>query len=409
VLTSAATIEPVLSDAALLLLPSYISTALQTATTVLVAGLLALLIRVINRRFLRYWAQSWAALTVGLVALNMAFHIPAWSRTLLTIYWIAGDLFGFFLYIGCRDFAEDRPIRLRDLWLIIPVVVVGLVMPPFVQRSDNLHINEVFPSHALFIGGYCLLGLAVTLRSHPTESQTRIGLRLLQTGLLCLTALFWHYSVVMGRELFIKPAPPIEPGYMQFSALYDTFCELVLAFAQVLLATDSVRRELAKVSEQVALAARTDVLTGLLNRRAFESLLEDPASAPIAGSMAAIDVNDLKPLNDRLGHAVGDAALRAVARALLSRTRLGDPVFRMGGDEFLVMLPGVPAAELTRRLTDLNRSLANQRLPGATDTEDISVAWGVTEYTGRQDLSAAVTRADAAMYEHKKVAKNQPK
>jgi diguanylate cyclase (GGDEF)-like protein len=403
---SAAAIESAVSDSTLLL-PSYISTALQTATTVLVAGLLVLLVRVINRRFLRYWAQSWAALTVGLVALNLSFQVPAWSRTLLTIYWVGGDLFGFLLFVGCRDFAQDRPVTRRDIWLLVPVVLVGVVMPPFVQRSDNLHINDVFPSHALFIGGYCLLALAVTLRSQPTESQTRIGLRLMQTGLLCLTALFWHYSIVMGRVLFVNPAPAIEPGYMQFSALYDMFFELVLAFAQVLLATDSVRRELARVSEQVALAARTDVLTGLLNRRAFESMLEDPTAALAPGSMAAIDVNDLKPLNDRLGHAVGDSALRAVARALQSRSRLGDPVFRMGGDEFLVMLPGVPAADLAQRLVDLNRTLVNQRLPGAADAVDISVAWGVTAYANRGDILAAVGRADAAMYEHKKVSKNQ--
>lgn len=403
-LTSASTIESIVSDPALLL-PSYISTALQTATTVLVAGLLVLLVRVINRRFLRYWAQSWASLTVGLVALNLSFQAPTWSRALLTIYWVAGDLFGFLLFVGCRDFAQDRPITRRDIWLLVPVVLVGLVMPPFVQRSDNLHINDVFPSHALFIGGYCLLALAVTLRMQPSESQTRIGLRLLQVGLLCLTVLFWHYSIVMGRELFIKPPPAIEPGYMQFSALYDTFCELVLAFAQVLLATDSVRRELARVSEQVALTARTDALTGLLNRRAFESMLEDATTALGPGSMAAIDINDLKPLNDRLGHAVGDSALRAVARALQSRSRLGDPVFRMGGDEFLVMLPGVPAAELIRRLEDLNRTLGNQRLPGTADPVDISVAWGVTEYADRRDIPAAFGRADTAMYDHKKISK----
>ena len=401
---SAVTLEATSADPALLL-PSYISTGLQTATTVLVAGLLVLLVRVIDRRFLRYWAKSWAALTIGLVALNLSFRMPDWSRVLLTIYWVAGDLFGFWLFVGCRDFAHDQPATRRDLWLLIPVVLIGVLMPSFVQRSEHVHINDVFPAHALFVGGFCLLALAVTLRSHPTESQTVIGLRLMQWGLLCIVVLFWHYTIVMGRVLFINPAPRIEPSYMQYSALYDTFCALVLAFAQVLLATDSVRRELAIVTDQLALAARTDALTGLLNRRGFDSMFDDTAAIPAAGSLAAIDVNDLKPLNDRLGHAVGDAALRAVARALQARTRIGDPVFRMGGDEFLVMLPGLPVAELRRRMEDLNDALCRQRLPGSSEPINVSVSWGVAEYGDRDDLAAAVNRADANMYEHKKAHK----
>ena len=72
-----------------------------------------LLVRVINRRFLRYWAQSWAALAVGLAALNLSFQMPAWSRAMLTVYWVAGDLFGFLLFVGCRDLAQVFPRTLK--------------------------------------------------------------------------------------------------------------------------------------------------------------------------------------------------------------------------------------------------------------------------------------------------------
>ncbi len=387
-------------------LPSYVSTALQTASTILVAGLLVLLVRVIDRRFLRYWAYGWVCLAVGLIALDVSFWLPAASRPLLTIYWAAGDMFGFLLFVGCRDYVDDRPMTRRDIWLLIPPILLGIMLPRFVQRSENLHINEMFPAHAILFGGFCLLALSAMLRAKPTESQTLIGVRLMQVGLLCLVALFWHYAIVMGRTLHLQGRITPEPGYMQFSALYDSFFELALAFAQVLLATDSVRRQLSNLGDQLALAASTDVLTGLLNRRAFETMIADPQTAPAPGSLAAIDVNDLKPLNDRLGHAIGDAALRAVARSLQLRTRIGDPVFRMGGDEFLLMLPGVNAAELTQRMKNLDDALTNQRLPGADQPVNISVAWGVTEYTSN-DLLAAVDRADAAMYSDKKARKQK--
>ena len=112
--------DPVAIAEATVLLPSYVCTALQTASTVLVAGLLVLLVRVIERRFLRYWAYGWAALAIGLVAIDLAFWLPTWSRPLLTIYWAAGDMFGFLLYVGCRDYVDDRPMTRRDVWLLMP-------------------------------------------------------------------------------------------------------------------------------------------------------------------------------------------------------------------------------------------------------------------------------------------------
>jgi diguanylate cyclase (GGDEF)-like protein len=382
---------------------SRVSTGLQTACMVMVAVLLWMLQRVIGQRFLAYWSAAWFALVLGLFALNASFHLEAWARPLLSVYMTAGYVFGMFLYVGCRRYGGGRPLNWRDAWLLVPALAIGLVLPGQVP-----HINALFPPHALMFGGYALLALAATLRARAAEAQTLIGLRLLQIGLAGMVALFWHYSAVM-TWMAVRRDPAAGPDYLQYSSLYDAFVELTVAFAQVVLATDSVRRELAdanrqlaSATEQLALAARTDALTGLLNRRAFEATLADPTAAPAPGSLAVLDLNDLKPLNDNRGHAVGDAALRAVAKALQARTRLGDPVFRMGGDEFLVLLPGVTAEELTRRLADMGPSLLNTRLPGLSQPVELSVAWGVAEYHNRADLAAAVERADAAMYAHKR-------
>lgn len=382
---------------------SRVSTGLQTACMIMVAVLLWMLNRVIGKRFLGYWSAAWVALVVGLLALNVSFHFPDWSRLLLSMYMMAGYVFGMFLYVGCRSYAGGPPLLWRDAWLLAPALLIGLVLPGQVPQ-----INALFPPHALIFGGYALLAFAATLRTQATEAQTLIGLRLLQLGLVGLVALFWHYGAVMGWMSIRRQLSSSDPDYLQYSSLYDAFVELTVAFAQVVLATDSVRRELAdanrqlaSATEQLALAARTDALTGLLNRRAFEATLLDPAAAPAPGSIAALDLNDLKPLNDTRGHAAGDAALRAVAKALQARTRLADPVFRMGGDEFLVLLPGVCTDELTRRLEDLEQALHNTRLPGLSMPVSLSVAWGVAEYAQRDDLPAAVERADVAMYTRK--------
>lgn len=382
--------------------PSYVSTGLQTACVLMVAVLMWFLLRVIGRRFVQYWAMSWTALFSGLLALNVAFQVPAMARMMFSVYWVAGDLFGFLLFAGCRDYALNQPIRWRDLWIVAPPIMLGIILPGTSEHFQQ--IDSLFPPHAIIFGGFCLLAFATTLHVHTEETQTRIGLRMLQVTVLALVMLFWHYSVVMGRYMFTPVLDVPRPAYLQYSALYDSFVEVSVAFAQVVLVTDSVRRELsaanrqlASVSDQLALAARTDAMTGLLNRRAFDAMLTD-AAAPAPASVAVLDVDGLKPLNDRYGHSVGDTALRAVSRALQNRTRIGDPVFRLGGDEFLVLLPGVGPVELTRRMEDLDRALLGSRLPGLPGPIDLAVSWGVSEYKDRIDLAAAVDRADAAMY-----------
>ena len=90
--------------------------------------------------------------------------------------------------------------------------------------------------------------------------------------------------------------------------------------------------------------AHTDVLTGLGNRRAFDQQLERMTSRPDAGNapfgLAMIDVDGLKLVNDTSGHASGDRLLQAVANALEAEFRSGDSLFRIGGDEFAVVLLG---------------------------------------------------------------------
>jgi diguanylate cyclase (GGDEF)-like protein len=384
-------------------IPSYVSTGLQTASVLMVAVLMWFLLRVIGRRFLQYWAMAWTALFGGLLALNVAFQAPAMSRTMLSLYWVAGDLFGFLLFAGCRDYAQNVPLRWSDLWLLVPPALLGIILPG--TGAQFQHINSLFPPHAIIFGGYCLLAFAAMMKAPIHEAQTRIGVRMMQVTLLGLVVLFWHYAVVLGRYMFEPLFNAPEPTYLQFSALYDSFVEVSVAFAQVVLATDTVRRDLAdanrqlaKASEQLALAARTDALTGLLNRRAFDAMVADVANAPLPGSVAMIDVDGLKPLNDKHGHTAGDSALRAIARALQNKTRIGDPVFRLGGDEFLVMLPGVSTMELTRRLEDLDHALRSTRLPGVPGPIDLGVSWGVAEYRDRAEIAKAVESADAAMY-----------
>jgi diguanylate cyclase (GGDEF)-like protein len=377
---------------------TFLTTLIQATGIMLMAGMLLPMTRAIPNRFLRYWAYGWVSLTVAQFALFASYQFPDWRPVFLTGYCLAEYLFGFLLWAGCREFATGRPLRAGYFLLLGPPAVFGLIAPALLRD-----INHLRPFHSTVMGGMFLLALLATRSYRIGRYTPTTGLWLLRAALVGLTLLFWHYSTVSGYILFWEPAVTLP--YLQFSSLYDVLLETGLAFGMVMLAADRMReeleaknRQLATATEELAHAARSDVTTGLLNRRAFDELLNDRQNPTVAGSLAVIDVNDLKPLNDQYGHPAGDAALKLVARALRAHFRLSDPIFRTGGDEFVIVMIGCNEAELAARLAKIDIGLAGQRLPGVAEPLDVAIAWGVAEFDSAAALTPAYIRADEAMY-----------
>lgn len=154
--------------------------------------------------------------------------------------------------------------------------------------------------------------------------------------------------------------------------------------------------------------ARTDFLTGLLNARAFAEL----ASAEIARArrfdhtlaVAYLDLDDFKLVNDKLGHAQGDTLLREVAQLIRSQLRKTDTIARVGGDEFLVLLPETSRPDAVRAMEKLRKTL-----DAAMKERDLNVSFsiGVATYAGMAaDVQVMIRTADALMYQAKAAGKN---
>jgi diguanylate cyclase (GGDEF)-like protein len=157
----------------------------------------------------------------------------------------------------------------------------------------------------------------------------------------------------------------------------------------------------------IDLEARVDIdpLTDTLNRRGFErELKRSLAYVKRYGASAAlvyIDLDEFKPVNDRHGHAAGDAALKAVAAALLRSVRASDVVARIGGDEFVVLLWNVSGPAAAAKAAALEAAVYSTPLRWSSSTIVVGASAGVA-LLGALDAPADVlARADAAMYARK--------
>lgn len=137
-------------------------------------------------------------------------------------------------------------------------------------------------------------------------------------------------------------------AYLNLDSLHDSeaFAEDSLNAVQLFSTPIATLTHELQSREAMEKAALTDSLTGLYNRRAFDRRLreecERAARYQYPLTLLVVDLKNFKPINDRLGHVMGDQALVAVARALSQTQRAGDMVFRWGGDEFAVLLPQTP-------------------------------------------------------------------
>lgn len=161
--------------------------------------------------------------------------------------------------------------------------------------------------------------------------------------------------------------------------------------------TDRLYRE--KALEELS---ASDPLTGLLNRRAFEQILEkELARSKRTGAelcLALMDVDNLKGVNDTFGHQMGDLVLSRTAEAALHTVRRGDFVARIGGDEFAILLPGTSQARAKGILSRLKKVVSSMHVAAKEEAVSPSVSVGIAERSESESAAELLDRADAAMY-----------
>ena len=172
-----------------------------------------------------------------------------------------------------------------------------------------------------------------------------------------------------------------------------------------------LERERDLLVERLAHLALVDELTGLPNRRAFFDALERLLAAMQRrdghASVAILDIDQFKRINDTYGHAAGDEVLRTVARVCARNLRQEDLVARIGGDEFAVQLPDLTAAEAGEIVERVRMRLEETEVTVSGESTTVTFSAGVADIDLREATMVSIIRADAFLYEAKCAGRNR--
>lgn len=382
-------------------LTSVVSLLFQILATALIAVLSYAVSLTGRRRGMLYWSGGWACYMLSLVCVMFVSRVPGFAQTLLFGYYFFEYLAVGLIFAGCRYTTTGERFAPWMRWMVLPalIVAIGLAVPP-------IPFFWAFAWHTTLIGlGWiaCLVALWPAMRGTASGP----GVRIVAVGLVLLALDYLHH-LPTGWYIAAHHMT-LSAFYYTWDSLIDGMLEFVLGFGTVVIIVDSERAALELANEQLkaanertAQALHTDPLTTVLTRYSFEeSFGSGDRRANHRGCVVVADLDGLKEVNDRFGHAAGDAAIRAVADGLRSLIRQGDRIYRWGGDEFVVVMSEMPADSARRRMEALDVAVNRAFDKAWAKAGPLRVSWGVFGYDVDMPVADAIERADRAMYDTK--------
>lgn len=223
------------------------------------------------------------------------------------------------------------------------------------------------------------------------------------------------FGCAMALMAWLRPAvyaPRVELGhFLMIATMMPAMSVLAARFSRL---RERLRRQKADLAHAVAriqeLATR-DELTGLVNRRHMQELMEQEHRRCVRSGhtfcLAVLDVDHFKDVNDRHGHAGGDEVLRTLAREMQSALRMSDVLSRWGGEEFVVMLSDSRAALARGGVERLRERVLGLRFEIDGRPLAVTVSAGLAEHHAGETTAQTLERADRALYEAKAQGRNR--
>ena len=344
-------------------------------------------------------AAAFGFLVAAMLAHDPVAHEP-FALDLQAAEWLraAGNIVGMLGLIALQRgiwLFIDRPLRHAGhaLALVVVLFVSWIGLDP---SAGSLRVGVLSAVQVVLA-----LGIARDLHAHGRDT-----LQLPRPALLALPLLF-AAAVIGARGVRAL----LDPASVLAEMTVDSGLNVGSAFAYVLLSlafhATLMVLVVTRLLTQLRRLSSRDGLTGLLNRRALEeALLSQFQRSRRSGEpfcVLMLDVDHFKDVNDQHGHAVGDLALKHLSALLLAHMREVDRLARFGGEEFLVLLPGLALNDALPVAERLRAVVVAAPMPLAGVTITLSVSIGMAEWGGAADEpSPLLVRADAAMYQAKR-------
>lgn len=289
-------------------------------------------------------------------------------------------------------------------WLTLIPLLVAAALYAFSRRF----IDRVERPELLFFAIWASTQVLIAVSAILAGGAESPALSWLAIPLIGLSARFSLRGILLGVGLTVALLVGVCFGFDAQAVIDDPpllLGPLALILSISILAAALMRSDVEHRSEAVI-----DPLTSMLNRKALATRIEElrqqweVAPAPIAVVM--IDIDNFKRVNDSEGHAIGDAVLRDIAYIIRKDLRAFELAYRMGGEEFLVLLPGADR-EQGLRLADRLRVAVHGASYGIEPMVTISCGVAASRVGEPFDFAALIESADRALYEAKRAGRNR--
>jgi diguanylate cyclase (GGDEF)-like protein len=342
-----------------------------------------------SEAFLLTWAVGASLLVAHVFVYSAYVRSPHPYLAILAFFLI---IMGFaVLYGAAIQFRSGRAPLRAILAVGVPAVLIAL--PVFATRYDGL--------------AFILSNLAVATLLLATAGQYWMGRAEAPGPLKGLAALYG----LAGLSFVLCAVVLIAEGDLELGSAPQNWAESINVIVGIVSVAGVGALSLALNQSRLARnhhrEARTDALTGLLNRRAVFDLFHDRDLPPFA-SVVVFDLDGFKAVNDGHGHAVGDEVLRRFAAAIRQEIRFTDTAARLGGEEFALVLPRSDAKSALQVADRIRRSFAEEAIETGGRALRSTVSAGVaTAGAQGQPFEEVLRNADAALYLAKRDGRNR--
>jgi diguanylate cyclase (GGDEF)-like protein len=368
--------------------------AIQISIISVIAITFVALWRKFPRKIAHVWMKAWLLNLLGLCSIFAVLMLADkkaiyLSKTVYLVYAYCKIWYALFLVNGLNHFLlDDSYLNFKKVhkWHYLGLIIFCLLLFfPF----STLHI-QLFVY--IYVGITFVIGGLRYLRKPQNNYIRFLQLALLFEGLTFLQHAFVLYPTLWGGSY---------PSYMTHVSFLDSIIELIIGIACLLAIVyeiiDEIQYsniEMEKAQDSLRELVDIDPLTGLWNRRKIPVYLDEIKHS---GTLVYIDINDFKIINDTQGHNIGDLCLKRIANCMKLLLNKQAGIFRLGGDEFLVVIPNDCTIEVKSFISQLQANLSYN----SKSTPAFTMAIGTAKINAETSYKQALEYADALMYKSK--------